>query len=279
VAENGVSSACPECGGRGWVVAPDGGNGTARPCACRERERVPRLFGAAEIPERYRRCRLSTFDRSHNNPRVKDQLLRAFRESERYVDEFMNAEGEFRESGLIFFGPPGTGKTHLAVAVLSELIERYGAHGRFVNFNELVQQIKATFDPNSEESTAEVFDPLTRAELLVFDELGAQKQTPWVNDLLYLILNQRYVKRLPTIFTTNFLLQPGRAEAPAPSVGPRSLDRGADAPSAPTVEVTKLLSSRLPAPLVSRIFEMAKPIDMTSATDFRREVLMHGKHA
>ncbi len=278
VAESNASGVCPDCGGRGWVVSADGGNGTARPCACRDRDRVPRLFAAAGIPERYRRCRLQTFDRSHNDPNVKDQLLRAFRECERYIDEFMNAEGEFRESGLIFYGPPGTGKTHLAVAVLAELVERYRAHGRFVNFNELVQQIKATFDPSSEESSTEIFGPLTEAEVLVFDELGAQKQTPWVNDLLYLILNHRYVKRLPTIFTTTYLLQPGRAEAPAPAAGQRSLDRGADAPAAPVPEVTKLLSSRLPASLLSRIFEMAKPIDMTAATDFRREVLMHGKH-
>ncbi len=254
----------------------DGGNGTARVCVCRERERIPRLFEAARIPERYRRCRLQTFDRSHNHSRAKEQLLRAYRESERYLDEFLTEKGDFRESGLIYFGPPGVGKTHLAVAVLSELIERYGVHGRFVNFNELVQDIKSTFDPSSEESTAQVFDPLSRAEVLVFDELGGQKQTPWVNDLLYLILNQRYVKRLPTIFTTNYLLQPERA-AKAPASGPRSLDRGADAPA--DVEVTRLLSSRLPAPLVSRIFEMAKPIDLASATDFRREVLMHGKHA
>src|SRR5581483_4533545 len=52
---------CPACGGRGWVLVSDGQAGTARPCACRQRDIVPRLIAAAGVPPRYRHCRLTNF--------------------------------------------------------------------------------------------------------------------------------------------------------------------------------------------------------------------------
>jgi len=207
---------------------------------------------------------------------TRDQLLRALRESERYVEEFLTPEGTFRESGLIFVGPPGVGKTHLAVGVLWELIRRYRVRGRFAEFTALLQQIQATFDPDVPESKQEILDPLLDAEVLVLDELGAQNPTPWMREMLYVIVNHRYVRRRPTLFTTNYRIE-ARSSTPAGAAGPRSLDRGPDAPATP--ESTMLLASRLPAPLVSRICEMAKPIDLTSATDYRLDVLMHGHHA
>src|SRR5215207_7912408 len=120
-----AEAVCPECGGRGWLVVADGGAGTARPCPCRQKQVGPRLVTAAGIPERYAHCRLETFLVSAPSPREKDQLLSARTIAERYLDSFLEPGGKFRESGLLFVGPPGVGKTHLAVAVLSELISRY----------------------------------------------------------------------------------------------------------------------------------------------------------
>ncbi len=65
---------CPDCGGRGWVVAADGRAGTALPCACRRRDVVPRLIAAAGIPSRYKHCRLGNFHVSSRHSRVDKQL-------------------------------------------------------------------------------------------------------------------------------------------------------------------------------------------------------------
>lgn len=266
---------CPLCGGRGWVLESDGGAGAARPCSCREQDRVRRLVEAAGIPPRYRHCRLSNFQTSSPSPAERTQLQGARTVAEHYVEGFLQ-EGGFRQSGLLFVGPPGAGKTHLAVGVLVELIERYRVRGRFAEFTSLIHQIQATFDPGSPESKREILDPLMCGELVVLDELGAQQMTPWVRDILYLIINYRYTRQLPTIFTTNYLLDETakKRKTLKPAFPSPSLDRGADDPEA--APAGELLTSRLPAMLVSRLYEMAQPVLMTSLEDFRRENKVHG---
>jgi DNA replication protein DnaC len=267
---------CPDCGGRGWVVVADGRAGTARPCACRRRDVVPRLIAEAGIPSRYRHCRLANFHVSSRQSRVDKQLHEARRAAERYVEEFVQEGIGFRQSGLLLVGPPGVGKTHLAVAVLVELIERYRVHGRFVEFTSLIHQLQSTFDPASPESKRQVLDPLSEAELLVLDELGAQQPTPWVRDILYLIINNRYTRRLPTLFTTNYRLEPARGASRAPKAQVSGLDRGRD--TAPPLDDVTMLTNRLPAMLVSRLHEMAQPVVLDAVEDFRREHAVHGAH-
>jgi DNA replication protein DnaC len=271
-----TQATCPLCDGRGWLVSADGGAGTARPCSCREAARGARLVDAAGIPERYRHCRLTNFKiTSGKGTAHREQLDEALKVSRWYVDSFVDSDtSRFRETGLLFSGTPGTGKTHLAVAVLQDLIEQYSVRGRFADFGSLLHQIQATFDPSSAESKHAVLDPLIEAELLVLDELGAQEPTPWVRDVLYLIINQRYGRRLPTLFTTNYRLQPKAV----PATGPRSLDRGADPEPPADTASQRSLASRISPMLVSRLYEMARPVMLDAVDDFRHQVKSHRAH-
>jgi DNA replication protein DnaC len=246
---------CADCGGRGWVIVPDGGSGAASRCPCSLRELLPRLEAEAGIPSRYQSCLLDKGDRPGMAFQARQHTLRAALETtRRWVDEYLAGA---REGGLIFVGPPGVGKTHLAAAALSEVIRRYRVRGRFVDFTSLIYQIQSTFDSGNPETKQGVLEPVISAEVLVLDELGAQKPTAWVSEILYLVLNGRYTARRPTLFTTNYPLE-------GPS-GPSPLDRGAGG---------DLLSSRIPAMLVSRLWEMGRPVVMMG-DDFRREVKSH----
>ena len=282
---------CPECHGRGWKVVADGGAGSARRCDCQKRDMGREYLAQAGIPERYRRCRLSNF-KTAGAREVSDYLLRAQKISQRYVDIFFDSnENRFRETGLIYIGVPGTGKTHLAVAVLMELIERYNVRGRFVDFTALVHKIQSTFDPSSAGSKHQVLDPIIKADVLVLDELGAQKPTEWVMDTLYLIINSRYLERLPTVFTTNYRLDTAAGRMPEgpvsrerPQIGglgdaravqdQKLRDAGAlQPPGRRLVNPFNALSERISPPLVSRLYEMAQPVILPSL-DHRREVKM-----
>lgn len=237
---------CPECGGRGWIVAADGGAGTAKVCACRDADRVPRLLERAAIPERYRGKNFRNFNTRHGDAGEQSQRQNAKKVCEAYVEYFLSDQDQ--ERGLVLVGEAGVGKTHLAVSILGELIRRYRVDGRFVDFTELIHRIQSTFDPSSPESKHHVLDPVTDAEVLVLDELGAQKPTAWVREILYLVINARYTRRLPTIFTTNYSLG-----------GDGDDGRGAIA-----------LEERIGAPLVSRLHEMAYILSL-STQDFRRD--------
>jgi len=258
---------CADCGGQGWVSS-DEELGLVRRCSCRVSRDVGRLLRNAGIPPRYVACRLSGFQASDHRSAGRDQLVRAKSLCRRYVDDFLREEDgrHFCDTGLLFAGPPGVGKTHLAAAVLIELIETYHVRGRFVDLTALTHELQAVMDPESERSRGSILRPIETAEVLVLDELGSQKSTAWSRDVLYNLINRRYAKRLPTLFTTNFRLDAGPAER-------EPLDRARE-----TGRV-ELLSYRIPAVLVSRLHEMAQPISLDAVSDYRLEVRSHQHQA
>jgi len=254
---------CARCGGRGWIRVEDAGAGAARPCDCVRERRAPAFLEAAGIPPRYADCAIRNFRTATPS------LLEARQACVRYVEEFFSLDGR-TDAGLLLMGPPGVGKTHLAVATLKELIGRFSVRGRFLDFTSFISRLQATFDGDSEETRRSLIAPVVSADVLVFDELAAQKMTPFVQDLLYLIVNGRYARKLPTLFTTNFRIDPP-ARSSAPANG-RGADEGLpwDLSVRPSSE-HDLLANRLPPALVSRVVEMTRPL-VLAAEDYRKRL-------
>jgi DNA replication protein DnaC len=260
-------------------------------CSCRRRTDAERLLRDANIPPRYRDCTLGAYSLSPLEEgssqrgffRVNDdpQLLRAAIACKRYVQEFLSdsADLRFRDGGLLFYGPPGVGKTHLAAAVLRELILNYRCRGRFVDVTSFTQDLQSAIDPDAPFSRNELLEPIDSAEVLVVDELGAQSLRPWAADVLYDLVNRRYARRLPTLFTTNYRLDDaaGRAEsltADRAVAGFEGGDRDSSG-RARDLQSAGILSRRIPGMLVSRLWEMTQVISLDAVKDFRMEVRAH----
>jgi DNA replication protein DnaC len=94
------------------------------------------------------------------------------------------------------------GKTHLAVATALEIRERNGSV-YFAVVPDLLDHLRATFDPARGVAYDDRFNQIRGAPLLVLDDLGTENTTPWAREKLYQIINHRYVERLLTIVTSN----------------------------------------------------------------------------
>jgi DNA replication protein DnaC len=105
-------------------------------------------------------------------------------------------------SNLVLWGGTGGGKTHLAVAILREIVRR-GGKAFFITAAELLLEIRSTFKPNSWEDEAAVVAKYGDMPILVLDDLGAEQTTPWAITTLQLIIDRRYREERPTIITSN----------------------------------------------------------------------------
>jgi DNA replication protein DnaC len=188
---------CSVCGGSGFEVISGKG---ARPCACRKQDTKGKLIEAARIPRRYDHCTLNNF----YNVKGNTFIWRALGEAKRLTDDYMT-EGRNTGRGILFMGPVGVGKTHLAVSIIRKFVEDYGVQCLFYESGALLKEIQNSYNPISQTSELKVLAPIYEAEVLVLDELGASKPTDWVRDTMMQIINTRYNDKKMTIFTTNYL--------------------------------------------------------------------------
>ncbi len=104
---------------------------------------------------------------------------------------------------LFLHGPCGVGKTHLAVAIALQAMERQKLSVLFAVVPDLLDHLRATFDPGAGVAYDDRFNAIRNAQLLVLDDLGTENTTPWAREKLYQIFNHRYNERLPTVITSN----------------------------------------------------------------------------
>ncbi|MCJ7586400.1 MAG: ATP-binding protein [Candidatus Aminicenantes bacterium] len=186
-------SICPICQGNRWVLEESGGSVRARRCGCLAERRSKVLLEQARIPRRYQSCSIETFE-EHN-----DSHKNAKKICKKLIDNYPE-----QYTGLLFLGDCGVGKTHLAVAIIKELIEKKSACCIFYDCRELIRNIYSSFSSESPVSDSEIIAPIIHSDVLVLDELGAKQDTPWVEEVIFYIINSRYNEKKLTIFTSNY---------------------------------------------------------------------------
>jgi DNA replication protein DnaC len=185
---------CPICHDTRWKTIDAEGVETVVRCDCWRDELAARLLKEARIPPRFARAELQTFEPDTDSQRV------ALRRAQAFVDAF-----PVIDKGLLFHGPYGVGKTHLAVAILKAVIRKCGAKGYFFETPDLLRQVRHTYNNRVDETEMGVLAPVLSAELLVLDDLGTEKTSEWVQETLGLVVNTRYNARRPTILTSNLI--------------------------------------------------------------------------
>src|SRR4030081_3834116 len=246
-----ASEVCPLCAGSGWKPVPGMPESGVTRCDCQLKARGGALISSASIPKRYEHCELSNF--TTDFPGADRSIALAQISASRFVQEFDPRDG----AGLLLVGGIGTGKTHLAVGILKEMIATRGTACLFCDYRELLKQIQNSYNDSVKATELQVLRPVFEAEVLLLDELGAVKPTEWVWATVSLILNTRYNDTRTTIITTNF------ADARGASVV-RSLSPA----RAATREET--LGDRIGERMRSRLLVMGRIVKM-EGPDFRQK--------
>jgi DNA replication protein DnaC len=186
------SIVCPHCADTGWKPAETHGAHCVERCDCwRVRLRREHL-AQANIQDSDRHCFLQNF-LAYN-----ESLERAVAAARRLAETFPPGN-----KGLFLQGRPGSGKTHLAVAVLKRIIERTGARGRFHTTSDLLKRLRNTYDPSVAVTEMGILEPVLTAQVVVLDDLGAEKPSAWVLETLDYLIDTRYRHCRLTLFTSN----------------------------------------------------------------------------
>jgi len=248
---------CPICSGTGWktvsaaptALSPNDRRVTR--CDCQLRARANSLLTAARIPRRYEHCELTNYDTDFPgaHPSLADAHFVA--------SNFARKCDPRGDKGLLIIGKIGTGKTHLAVGIVKELILNRGINCLFYDYRELLKEIQNSYNSTVQTTELDVLRPVFETDVLVLDELGAVKPTEWVWDTVSLILNTRYNDNRTTIITTNFDDQPAAAVSGSPSPA-KAATRG------------ETLGDRIGERMRSRLHEMCRIITL-DGSDFRQK--------
>lgn len=156
-----------------------------------EQRRIAKLIGESGMGARFQMRTFATFREDAATETAK-RLAQTF-----CADLKTNP----RATGLMMIGPYGCGKTHLAAAILHQSAED-GILGMFVVAPDLLAQIRSSYRTGDGRAD-DIVDAAKNTPLLVLDDLGAEKASPWVQEQLYMLINHRYEHMLPTVITTN----------------------------------------------------------------------------
>ena len=189
-------SRMPECCDTGWVRAETGGGPAARRCACVTGPDARPSVSTGPASRPATATAPSRTSRATTIP-TRDAL--------KISQEIHRPTIPDQDIGLLFIGPCGVGKTHLAAAILGELVRTQGGDRAFLRFprpdprhpEHLLAATPTGPSPTSSPRSS-------TCDVLVLDELGAKRSTAWVEETIFYIINHRYNEQKLTIFTSNY---------------------------------------------------------------------------
>jgi len=227
---------CKICQDSGWVLIKVKEREIASPCKCRQNEMQILNANNSNIPSRFLGTELKSYFPENNKSQAK-----AKKAAEKFIADFPT-----NATGLLFQGGTGVGKTRLLCCIGNQLIKEKNVEVAYIDWNDLAREMKSGEDAASRDfaNISQLIQRLAQINLLLFDELGASRPSPWVEDNIYYLINRRYNEKRLTIFASNFF----------------DKKIGSD----------ETLSERIGIRIRSRLFEMACSVEIMGA-DYRHK--------
>jgi len=173
------------------------------------REDLDKILTQRNVPLKYREVSLDSFKV------VDSSTQKALNRARQYVFD----RGEIAElgsgEGIFMYGPNGTGKTHLAVAIMRSLTLAGELDWYFIKAPRLLMAIRRAFKEKYAQTEEEFIERFINYKYLVIDELGVEKITDWSLQTLYLIIDGRSDALKSTIITSNLSPREVRREIEA----------------------------------------------------------------
>jgi DNA replication protein DnaC len=235
-----MRSDCERCNGTGWLVRPvqDGAaRAVAERCSCVLEQAGRQKLLLAQIPRKFAAAGFDGFTTEEKS------LREAKAACQRLVARYPDVQ-----RGLLLMGSSGIGKTHLAVATLRGLLQK-DADGLFYDFRDLLDELRASYGSESQRSEEAILHRVFTVEVLVLDEIGSEKLTDWVREIVHRVIIRRYNDERLTICTTNYL--------DADLLGKEA-------------DPLETLEGRIGARLRSRLYEMCETL-ILGGRDYRRQ--------
>lgn len=254
-----MPSECTSCQGTGFRLTTDAsGVVSSTRCECELEQLGDRLLQAAHIPSRYEHCSFERFELPPPSDPTRASYERALHDCKAWAASFPGVDW-----GMMLLGGPGRGKTHLAVAMAQELILEKKTRLLFYEQRTLLKTLQGTFESGAGQQESEVLRPVLETELLILDDVGAGRTTPWAREVMHDIIAQRYNEQKPMIITSNLSTgEDQNADFGTPHSGATRHDR------------PLTLRDRLGDALLSRLYEMCRIVSI-EGFDYRKKARAH----
>lgn len=189
-----VTYECEKCKDNGFVPVIEDGELVAVECGCRKR-RIARLrLENSGIPEGMLKIGFREFDCSHSGV-----LENALKKAMLYYQDFQLAE-KTRHNSLLLYGQSGAGKTHLGMSVCNNLLNNFEVSVVYMAYRNAITRIKQVI--MDREDYYRAIGPYCNARLLYIDDLLKGKTTDADLNILYEIINYRYINNGPIVVST-----------------------------------------------------------------------------
>ena len=203
-----TTSKCNICDGSGWIF--DAGSNSARKCQCYEEIVQANRLKFAMIPEEFQNLTVASFDTSLYSYENREIAVLAKKTVAGYIKQFEKMQ-EMGKGLFLHSATRGSGKTRLIVSCGNALIKTYRQRVRFITTLDLLGKIRETYNrkKNDDEAYTEqqLLNEFCEIPVLILDDIGTEKDSPFVTEIFFKILDTRMTHRKVTLITSNLTIE------------------------------------------------------------------------